>query len=42
MLIESKLPAVDTAIFTTMSRMAQQYGAINLGQNSPISSRLRH
>ncbi|MFM7311544.1 MAG: aminotransferase class I/II-fold pyridoxal phosphate-dependent enzyme, partial [Flavobacteriales bacterium] len=40
---ESKLPHVGTTIFSVMSAMAQQHGAINLGQGFPgfgIDSRL--
>lgn len=33
--LHSKLPDVGTTIFTTMSRMAQQCGAINLSQGFP-------
>ena len=33
--IESKLPDVGTTIFTVMSKMAQDYGAINLSQGFP-------
>ncbi len=33
--INSKLPEVSTTIFTVMSRMANQYGAINLSQGFP-------
>ncbi len=33
--IESKLPAVKTTIFATMSALAQQHQAINLGQGFP-------
>jgi methionine transaminase len=33
--LESKLPKVGTTIFTTMSAMAAQYGAINLAQGFP-------
>ena len=33
--IPSKLPDVGTTIFTTMSAMAQEYGAINLSQGFP-------
>ena len=33
--IQSKLPQVGTTIFTVMSSLAQQYGAINLGQGFP-------
>lgn len=32
---ESKLPAVGTTIFTSMSKLAQQYNAINLSQGFP-------
>ncbi len=34
-LIESKLPAVKTTIFSSMSQLAQQHQAINLGQGFP-------
>lgn len=34
-LIESKLPAVKTTIFSSMSLLAQQHQAINLGQGFP-------
>ncbi len=33
--IESRLPAVGTTIFTVMSALAQQHGAVNLGQGFP-------
>ena len=33
--VSSRLPAVGTTIFTVMSRMAQEYGAINLSQGFP-------
>jgi methionine transaminase len=33
--IESKLPRVGTTIFTTMSALAVQHGAVNLGQGFP-------
>ncbi|MDQ6814358.1 MAG: methionine aminotransferase [Bacteroidota bacterium] len=33
--IESKLPQVGTTVFTTMSHMAAEYGAVNLGQGFP-------
>ncbi len=33
--MRSKLPHIGTTIFTVMSRMAQQYGAINLSQGFP-------
>ena len=33
--MRSKLPNVGTTIFTVMSRMAQQYNAINLSQGFP-------
>lgn len=33
--IQSKLPAVGTTIFTTMSALATEYNAINLGQGFP-------
>ena len=35
MLIQSKLPNVGATIFTTMSKMAVDYNAINLGQGFP-------
>jgi methionine transaminase len=35
MQIQSKLPTVGTTIFTTMSKMAMDYSAINLGQGFP-------
>ncbi len=35
MYLRSKLPHVGTTIFTVMSRMAQQYNAINLSQGFP-------
>lgn len=34
-MLESKLPKVGTTIFTIMSAMAQEHGAINLGQGFP-------
>jgi methionine aminotransferase len=34
-LIRSKLPATGTTIFTVMSALAQQHGAVNLGQGFP-------
>lgn len=45
MRIESKLPHVGTTIFTVMSGLAQQHGAINLSQGFPNfnpSERLQH
>ena len=33
--LESKLPGVGTTIFTVMSRLAEQTGALNLGQGFP-------
>lgn len=33
--LHSKLPRVGTSIFTVMSRMANEYGAINLSQGFP-------
>jgi len=33
--LKSKLPSVGTTIFTEMSALAAQYGAINLGQGFP-------
>ena len=35
MLVTSKLPQVGTTIFTVMSRLAEQHGALNLGQGFP-------
>ena len=35
MILKSKLPSVGTTIFTEMSVLAAQYGAINLGQGFP-------
>ena len=35
MLFMSKLPHVGTTIFTIMSQMANEYGAINLSQGFP-------
>ena len=35
MIRESKLPAVGTTIFTVMSRLAAEVGAINLSQGFP-------
>ncbi|MES1196789.1 MAG: methionine aminotransferase, partial [Steroidobacter sp.] len=34
-LIRSKLPNTGTTIFTTMSAMALEHGAVNLGQGFP-------
>ncbi|MDO9318115.1 MAG: pyridoxal phosphate-dependent aminotransferase [Gammaproteobacteria bacterium] len=34
-MLRSKLPDIGTTIFTVMSRMAQEYGAINLSQGFP-------
>ena len=34
-MVESKLPGVGTTIFTVMSRLAAEHGAINLGQGFP-------
>lgn len=34
-MIQSKLPGVGTTIFTTMSQLANEYSAINLGQGFP-------
>ena len=31
----SRLPTVGTTIFTVMSALAQQHGAVNLGQGFP-------
>ena len=33
--IQSKLPHVGTTIFTVMSQLANEYGAVNLGQGFP-------
>ncbi len=33
--LQSRLPKVGTTIFTTMSALAQQHGAVNLGQGFP-------
>ena len=33
--IDSKLPRVGTTIFTVMSRLAAEHGAINLSQGFP-------
>lgn len=33
--LESKLPAIGTSIFTVMSQLAQQHGALNLSQGFP-------
>jgi methionine transaminase len=33
--IKSKLPGVGTTVFTTMSHLATQYNAVNLGQGFP-------
>ncbi|MDN3920423.1 pyridoxal phosphate-dependent aminotransferase [Roseateles violae] len=35
MQVQSRLPNVGTTIFTTMSALAQQHGAVNLGQGFP-------
>ena len=35
MQIQTKLPKVGTTIFTVMSQLAQQHGAVNLGQGFP-------
>ena len=35
MYLNSKLPSVGTTIFTVMSSMANEYGAINLSQGFP-------
>ena len=40
----SKLPHITTSIFTVMSQMANEYGAINLSQgfpNFPVDERLK-
>ena len=34
-MIESKLPAIGTTIFTVMSRLAEEHRAVNLGQGYP-------
>jgi methionine aminotransferase len=33
--IETKLPKVGTTIFTVMSQLALEHGAVNLGQGFP-------
>ena len=33
--LNSRLPAVGTTIFTVMSALAQEHGAVNLGQGFP-------
>ena len=33
--MKTKLPAVGTTIFSTMSALAAQHGAVNLGQGFP-------
>ena len=33
--LQSRLPAVGTTIFTLMSALANQHGAVNLGQGFP-------
>src|SRR5688572_23792420 len=33
--LQSRLPSVGTTIFTVMSALAQQHGAVNLGQGFP-------
>ncbi|MGS0759262.1 methionine aminotransferase, partial [Roseateles sp. GG27B] len=33
--LQSRLPNVGTTIFTSMSALAQQHGAVNLGQGFP-------
>ena len=33
--VASRLPQVGTTIFTVMSALAQQHGAVNLGQGFP-------
>ena len=35
MQIETKLPKVGTTIFTVMSQLALEHGAVNLGQGFP-------
>src|SRR5687767_4559673 len=35
MQIETKLPKVGTTIFTVMSQLAMEHGAVNLGQGFP-------
>ncbi|HWS79168.1 MAG TPA: aminotransferase, partial [Thermomonas sp.] len=35
MQIETKLPKVGTTIFTVMSQLAAEHGAVNLGQGFP-------
>ena len=34
-MLQSKLPKVGTTIFTVMSQLAQEHGAVNLGQGFP-------
>ncbi len=40
-MIQSKLPNVGTTIFTRMSQLAAECGAINLSQAFPISTARR-
>ena len=35
MLLQTKLPRVGTTIFTVMSQLAMEHGAVNLGQGFP-------
>jgi methionine aminotransferase len=35
---ETKLPKVGTTIFTVMSQLAVEHGAVNLGQGFPDST----
>jgi methionine aminotransferase len=39
--VRSRLPQVGTTIFTVMSALAQQHGAVNLGQGFPTSRATR-
>jgi hypothetical protein len=40
-IVPSRLPSVGTTIFTVMSALAQERGAVNLGQGFRISSATR-
>ena len=43
--IQSKLPKIGTTIFTTMSKLANDHGAINLSQGFPdfdVDERLKN
>jgi hypothetical protein len=39
--VTTRLPTVGTTIFTVMSALAQERGAVNLGQGFPISTATR-